>query len=149
MPEWVQVLQALLVPTIAVVGALLAWQQVKIARSKLRHDLFDRRFAVFETARTLLRGIMRDGNASMAELGAYTVGVIDAPFLLDEPTSDYLMEIRRRTIKLQSLKSAYASDAPVDDRKQVIQKAYDEMNWLVAQLDVLPGKFKPFLTLEP
>jgi hypothetical protein len=149
MPEWVQVLQALLVPTIAVVGALLAWQQVKIARSKLRHDLFDRRFAVFEAARTLLRGIMRDGNASMTELGAYIVGVIDAPFLLDESTSDYLMEIRRRTIKLQSLKSAYASDAPVDDRKQVVQKAYDEMNWLVAQLDVLPGKFKPFLTLEP
>jgi len=55
MPERVQVVQALLVPTVAVVGAYIALQQVTIARAKLRHDLFDRRFKVFETARSSSR----------------------------------------------------------------------------------------------
>ena len=48
LPLWVQVLQALLVPVIAAVGAWVALQQMYLARVKLQHDLYDRRYAVFQ-----------------------------------------------------------------------------------------------------
>jgi hypothetical protein len=51
MPFWVQVLQALAVPVIAAAGAWVALQQMHIARVKLQHDLYDRRYAVFEAVR--------------------------------------------------------------------------------------------------
>jgi hypothetical protein len=54
LPLWVQVLQALAVPVIAAVGAWVALQQMHIARTKLQHDLYDRRYAVFQAVRRFL-----------------------------------------------------------------------------------------------
>lgn len=54
LPVWVQVLQALAVPVIAGVGAWIALQQMYLARVKLQHDLFDRRYAVFQAVRRFL-----------------------------------------------------------------------------------------------
>ncbi len=51
LPLWVQVLQALAVPVIAAVSAWVAWQQMHIARTKLQHDRYDRRYAVFQAVR--------------------------------------------------------------------------------------------------
>ncbi len=52
LPAWVQVLllvlQALAVPVIAAAGVWIARQQMHIARVKLQHDLYDRRYAVFQ-----------------------------------------------------------------------------------------------------
>jgi len=147
MPEWVQWLQALSVPTIAAVGALLAWQQVKIARTKLRHDLFDRRFAVFEAARKFLVTVMRNGKISVPDLQSYAVGVIDAQFLLNREVHDYLVEIRKRAATMQGLKDTLEPLPAGDEKARLAGKAGEEIAWLVAQLDVLPEKFKPFLTL--
>jgi hypothetical protein len=149
MPEWVQWLQALTVPTIAGVGAFLAWQQVKIARTKLRHDLFDRRFAVFEAARKFLATLMRNGKMSLSDLGEYSAGVIDAQFLLNEEVHVYLVELRKRAAAMQALKDTAEPLPAGGEKTKLVVRAGEELAWLVAQLDVLPSKFKPFLTLEP
>jgi hypothetical protein len=60
LPPWVQILQALATPVIAIVGAWVALEQMKIARVKLRHDLYDRRYAVFQSARSLLNEVISD-----------------------------------------------------------------------------------------
>ena len=64
LPLWVQYAQALgallLVLVIGVVGAALTRQQVKIAQVSLQHDLYDRRFAVFEATREFLVTILRE-----------------------------------------------------------------------------------------
>ena len=49
LPQWVVILQALLVPAVATVGAVIALQQLHLARVRLQHDLFDRRFAILQT----------------------------------------------------------------------------------------------------
>ena len=49
---WIKALQALAVPVIAAVGASVAIQQMVIARVRLRHDLYDRRYAVFYAVRS-------------------------------------------------------------------------------------------------
>jgi hypothetical protein len=149
MPEWVQWLQALSVPTIAAVGALLAWQQVKIARTKLRHDLFDRRFKVFEAARTFLVTVMRSGKTSVSEFNDYTGGVIDAQFLLSKEVHTYLFEIRKRAAAMQALNDTLEPLPPGAEKAKLAEKAGEHFAWLVEQLDVLPDKFKPFLTLGP
>jgi len=149
LPEWAQWLQALTVPTIAAVGAFLAWQQVKIARTKLRHDLFDRRFAVFEAARKFLATVMSHGKMSVPDFNEYTAGVIDAQFLLNQELHAYLFEIRRRAAAMQALKETLEPLPAGEKKAELAERAGQEFAWLSAQLDVLPRKFKPFLTLEP
>ena len=47
---WLEMSKALLTPTIAVVGTIIALQQWRINRIGLRHDLFDRRLGVLSAA---------------------------------------------------------------------------------------------------
>src|SRR5262249_13041609 len=124
-------------------------QQVKIARTKLRHDLFDRRFAVFEAARKFLATVMRSGKMSVSDLNEYTAGVIDAQFLLNQEVHGYLVEVRKRAVVMQALRDAAEPLSGGAEKAKRAEQAGKEFTWLVEQLDVLPSKFKPFLTLEP
>ena len=67
-------LQALAVIAIPLVGAWLAWQQVQIARVKLQHDLFERRYNVFAAARRLLAQIDTHRRPSDEDLRAFMLG---------------------------------------------------------------------------
>src|ERR1700678_1205156 len=82
--EMLQTLQSIAVIAIPLVGAWLAWQQVEIARVKLRLDLFDKRFAVFDAARRFLLHVFAHGNTTDEALREYTLGTIDAAFLFDD-----------------------------------------------------------------
>jgi hypothetical protein len=76
---------------------------VKIARTKLRHDLFDRRFKAFEAARTFLATAMRSEKTSVSDFNDYTAGVIDAQVLLSKEVRACLFEIRKRAAAMQAL----------------------------------------------
>ena len=76
---------------IPLVGAWLAWQQVQIARVKLQHDLFERRYNVFAAARRLLAQIDTHRRPSDEDLRAFMLGTSDAVFLFDDDLAGYLI----------------------------------------------------------
>jgi len=43
-PHWTNYLAALLTPTVAVLGSIIAYHQWRTAQNKLKFELFDRRF---------------------------------------------------------------------------------------------------------
>jgi hypothetical protein len=144
LPVWVQVLQALAVPVIAVVGAWIALQQMYLARVKLQHDLYDRRFAVYEAARKLLVEIITQGYPSRDQVRLYVIGTADAVFLLNEEVSKYLEEIRARASRLRAIHATLPHE-------QIAMQQQDDalFSWMTEQLPIgLVEKFKPFLTLE-
>ena len=85
--------QVIVTPDLRGGGRRVGQQQVQIARVKLQHELYDRRFAVFDAARKLLLEVITNGDASPSALNAYTIGTTDAIFLLDEKITEYLGEI--------------------------------------------------------
>jgi len=46
---WVDILSALLVPTIAIFGSLIGFQQWRTNTKRLKHELFDRRYEPLST----------------------------------------------------------------------------------------------------
>jgi hypothetical protein len=152
LPLWVQYLQALGAPLLAVViaavGALLAWQQVKLARVRLQHDLYDRRFAVFEAARKLLADVLAQSNATDEQIRSYVIGTAEARFLVNDDISKYLNEIRTRVSRLRAI-NATMSPLPVGDQRTALAQEEERIfAWMMEQVDVLVDKFRPFLTLE-
>jgi hypothetical protein len=152
LPLWVQYLQALGAPllagVIAAVGALLAWQPVKLARVRLQHDLYDRRFAVFEVARKLLADVLAQSNATDEQIRSYVIGTAEARFLVNDDISTYLNEIRTRASRLRAI-NATMSPLPVGDQRTALaQEEKRIFAWMMEQVDVLVEKFRPFLTLE-
>ena len=147
LPLLVQYMQALAIPAVAVVGAWIAWQQMRIAGAKLRHDLYERRFAVFDAARTLLQDIERNGTPSQDALRSYAVGTADAVFLFDNDICKYLEEIRDRTFKLKGDEARADRMPDGHPRARLVDKASDENEWLLSQLAILSERFKPILSL--
>lgn len=58
MPKWVQLLQALLTPAIALAVAAIAFFQWRTAERKRRQDLFDKRFEYFKRAQSWYKEVM-------------------------------------------------------------------------------------------
>src|SRR5262245_41452405 len=104
LPLWIQWLQALAVPVIAAVGAWIALQQM-LARVKLRHDLYERRFAVYQAARKFLAEVLTYAAVADDALRAYVVGTSDSVFLFNDEISTYLEQIRNTAGRLRAVGS--------------------------------------------
>jgi len=147
LPVWLLYLQALALVAIPTVGAWLAWQQVGIARAKLQHDLYDRRYKVFNAVRDLISEVFEEGGASTKSLRAYFLATADAPFLLDDELSRYIDEIRKRVFHLRDIERKQINPPPGSDIDAMIRESDEVFDWLDKQREVLTEKFRPVLQL--
>jgi hypothetical protein len=132
LPVWVQYAQALGAPVLAFViagvGAWVGWQQMRLAQVKLQHDLYDRRFAVFQSARQLLADVVTHGHATDEQIRAYVIGTSDAVFLLDTEVAAYLEKIRSTVLRLNTINKIIN---PLPVCKQRSELADEDANYIV------------------
>jgi hypothetical protein len=148
LPIWFLYIQGIAVVLIPPFGAWIAWQQVRIGRVKLKHDLFDRRLAVYSATRDFLFIIASNKTPTSAEAMEFNRGTVAGDFLFDDELADHLREIRMRTLKMR-VGQASAERKPDGDEKEAVRaKARSHYLWLVDQLNSLSEKFKPFLRLD-
>jgi hypothetical protein len=149
LPPWLQYLQAGAVILIPLIGAWIAWQQVQIARAKLHFDLYEKRFAVFEAARSLIGEAIRSANLTTSSLNAYTLGTADAVFLLSDDVNKYLRDVAKHAVALSTMQYAI-EPLPVGSQQRVdmSEKIGEETLWFNNQLDELIAHFRPFLKLD-
>jgi hypothetical protein len=151
LPTWLVYIQAFAIPFMAVViaatGAWVALQQMHLAHVKLKHDLYDRRFTVFESAYKMLKEIIVRGDASDEAIREFLLGTANAPFLLNDDIVLYLEEIGRYASTIQIINNTLKSS--FDDNKIEMEARLSESQiWVQEQPVVLVKKFIPFLKLE-
>jgi len=147
-PNWTQVFSALLTPTIAIFGSIIAYQQWRTARKKLKFDLFEKRFAVYHAARSFIASVMTSGKAKDEETYKFLSGTREAKWLLNDDIANYFDEdMWKNAVELQTL-GAELEGVPVgEERKKNVQRQSEIKKWIVAQYEVLDDKFSPFLKL--
>jgi hypothetical protein len=142
-------LSALSTPTIAILGALIAYRQWCLAQNKLKLDLFDRRFSVYESARNFLASIMTSGRANEKELLKFLAGTREAKWLLNRQVADYLVkEIYHKALDLQTLESELQGVGLGPERTANVRKQSELKKCLMAQYEVLDQHFSPYLQLS-
>lgn len=147
-PHWTTYLSALLTPTVAVLGSVIAYRQWRLAQNKLKLDLFERRFSVYEAARNLLASIMTSGKAKDEEIFKFMVATREAKWVLDAQVAEYLdKELYHRAIELQCLSSELEGVPVGEERAANVRKQSEIKKWFLAQYDVLDEHFAPFLRL--
>lgn len=147
-PIWTIILSALLVPTVAIIASFIAYQQWRTAQNKLKHDLFDRRFSVYESSRNFLASVMTSGKIKDDELFKFLLGTREAKWLLNEKVAEYLeKDLYRKALDLQCI-DAELEAAPVgEDRTSSVQKRSEIWKWIIHQYPVLDETFSPYLKL--
>ena len=110
LPTWLQYAQALVAPVVTVAGIVIAWGQFSLARMRAQHDLYDRRYKIFEGARRLIIDVMREGRVQNEQIFAYHRETGDSVFLLDAGAVAYLQELEQKAQRLARLAIIVARD---------------------------------------
>jgi hypothetical protein len=95
LPYWMQVLQALAVPTVLLLGAAIALFQWRTAQQKVVLDLFDRRMETYTALRLVVAKVMGSSSAATLEASFEFLQAIDrAEFLFGPEVVAHLTKIR-------------------------------------------------------
>jgi hypothetical protein len=141
----VPVLSALLTPIIAIATAYIAYQQWRTNRNKLKLDLFDRRFAVYDAARNLVRDVLTQTHPSDEQLVTFRAKTSEASFLLNRDIARYLTdEMWEKAAALNRL--WFAMSKLAGSARQENEGQQREIRvWFESQLKVLDARFTKFL----
>jgi hypothetical protein len=148
LPWWMQWAQAIGVGVISGLGAWIALKQSRIATAKLNLDLYDRRFKVFEGARTLVAKILQEGRPASESILQFNIKVADATFLFESDVERYLVALRKKATSLHAKgEQLRAMDEPGERRNQLVDEiASLEMDFSV-EYERMVAVFKPYLNL--
>src|SRR5207248_6642929 len=126
----------------------IAWQQWQIARNKLRLDLFDRRYKVYDATRKFLGTILREATFADAQLFEFSGGTSDAEFLFEPDVVAYLTQIRNRAIDMRAHQHTFAPMPVGEERSRHVHAEHDELLWLTHQLTDMTKVFSPYLSFS-
>jgi hypothetical protein len=124
--------------------------QARLATVRLKHDLFDRRYEIYEVVFVFLIEIIKTRNITEGGMSTFVRGTQKAVFLYDQETVDYFENLRKQAVALQG-QNALLSDQhnPVGpDRSKAAARAEDLFTWFNDQLTVLVERMKPFMVLD-
>jgi hypothetical protein len=125
--------------------AIVAWLQWWVALNKLRLDLFDRRYKVYDATRKFLSVIFREATFTDSQLFEFYAGVSDAGFLFGDDVVKYLEEIRTRAIRMLTAQHIFEPLPVGEERTRHVNMASDQLKWLTDQLTEMANVFAPYL----
>jgi hypothetical protein len=136
-----------LILTAAVTG-YIAWQQWQTARNKLRLDLFDRRFPVFEAAMKLVWIAVTKGNVPDEARREFMVATKGVQFLFDQELQDHCDALAAEALNVR-VGSEKIESLPVGEERAKSEGARaDRITWFNDQVDEIPKRFAPFLKIH-
>jgi hypothetical protein len=145
MTIWLAALAQLGTLIIGVAVVVIAWQQRQIARNKLRLDLFDRRYKIYDATRKFLGTILREATFTDAELFEFYAGTSDTEFLFGSDIVDYLEQIRKRALDMRLHQELFEPMPVGDERSRHVQANHDELLWLTHQTKDITKVFLPYI----
>jgi hypothetical protein len=147
--DWIDVLQALLTPTIALIAVGIGYAQWWIARNKLKLDLFDRRWAVYIATREMLSEMFTHGKTSAEAEQRFLQGIRGASWLFDARVDAYLRsEVWAKVALLNAANSMLEPTAPPQGREDAAKKKFEIMRWVSEQDVAVDALFDRFLRMD-
>ena len=142
-------LSALLVPTIAILGSVIGFQQWRTNTKRLKHELFDRRYEQFVAVREFLGSIMTSGKSKPEEQFKYLTGTRGMRFVFDKDIAEYIeKEIWHLAIELECLSSELEGVPVGEERSKNVHRQAKIKKLLYKELGSLEDKFAKYLQLQ-
>lgn len=146
---------------------VVAWRQWLISKDKLRLDLFEKRYKVYQGAQAYIASIARTTQVEFEAQKTFWHDTIDSPFLFGDDVHAYLKLINERAGKLHTtnrqLHRAFLPPGTVEldlegpppeltgqQRQQLLDDQLELNVWFEKQLHLegLPAKFSPYLKFQ-
>ena len=125
--------------------AVFAGLQWRLARTKLRLDLFDRRYKVYDAAKKLLTLVLREAKLNLSDLTEFNIAVADAEFLFESDVLNYLKGLRKSAIHLNTTQKLLSRPQTDDQLKKTAEAEEKDLTDLTNQLAQLTKAFRRYL----
>ena len=89
----IDILTALLTPTVAILGVYIAIQQYRLAKEKHRIEIYDRRMKIYSATLELIRNTFRNSDISEDMYYKFEEGIAEAEFLFGKEVVALLEDI--------------------------------------------------------
>src|SRR5690606_21890892 len=141
----IEVLSALLTPTVAVTTVLLTYRQYRIGRLMAKQALYSKRLECYSAAASFASELVLNGRASAETNRQFRAAALEAPFLLGNDVVELLQEILRRGTDMHVCESMI-SQYP-DNATGYNHTIRDHQQWLTMAESRLLKAFQPYLSL--
>jgi len=133
MRYYIEILAALLTPTIAVITTYIAVRQYRSNRLKQRLELYDRRLAVYNATMKFIRIAAYHNKIEDKDVDEFLVATEAATFLFGRDVNNYLTTVYARATHLQSLRNVNPHDIPIEMAKKRMRDMNERQDWLSDQ----------------
>lgn len=99
----IDLFSGLLTPTIAVLAAYIAWQQWRTNNLRLKHELFNRRYELYEMITFFISGILTRGSVQPNSDTQFLRDTKTAVFLFNKRIQEFIQEIYQKAVTLDTL----------------------------------------------
>lgn len=144
---FIDTFSALLVPTIAVVALFVGIAQALINRARLKHELFDRRYSIFEATNKLIIHAINEDEINYDQLQEFYNDTRGARFLFNhEFEKNYLNKISKQVLDLRALQKKLRRRDVADN--ELIDQITDAEDELTNELEKIDDAFEPYLGIN-
>jgi hypothetical protein len=141
--DWIDILQALLTPTLAFFGLLIAVLQWRINAQRIKHERFPQRFAIVESLRHFMQSIIKNGRVIEKDRLRFLSETAGSRFIFDKDISQYLTKVHDSAVDLETSRQELSA-APQEEKKALIQQQSKVKHWVIAQLRSLEDTFSKY-----
>ena len=141
--DWIDYLQALLTPAIALLGILIAWLQWRINHNRLKLERFKDRFDRFEATRKFFQSIIQQGGVVEKERLAFLSATVGSRFVFDDKIADFLDELHDKAVDLQT-GNEESRHGPKGTRADKTKELSNLKKWFIAELRGLEKRFAKY-----
>lgn len=151
--DWIDIFQALLTPAIALLVAYIAYQQWCINKNRLKHELFDRRYHMFELVRDFIGKITSYSRIDEQDRLKFYRATRGSRFIFDEKIAKYIEDINQGAVSIvmlyndiQLLEAAIAQGIDKEEEKdRTVRKLHDTIDSFPKRLDEIEAYFEKYL----
>lgn len=146
--SWVDLLSALLTPTIAVAVMLIAYLQWRTNYIRLKHELFDRRYEIFNVAVKFVLETSVDEIYRGRELINFLEGTSGAAFIFNSELGDLLIAIFEHAQKLGGANEEIVSERDAEKLRSLEASRDEHFNFIKSQEKAIRSIAEPYLSLS-
>lgn len=133
---------------VATIAVYIAWQQYKTARNKLKLDLFDRRFRVYQAQQLFAYSCAKIQSLDQDSYDKLQALLPDAVFLFDADICDYLKELQMHASRLQLLRMQIGSAETQEQRGVFVDQQTPILQWVINESIHSEQRFLRYLSFK-
>jgi hypothetical protein len=148
LPYWVQLLQALSTPAIALLAIVIGYAQWRTAHQRAVVDLFEKRMKIYEDIRNVIGEVARAGSVTNENINAYFRAIDQTDILFGPEVTAYL-DVLRRTLSGHHLaEQQIAHPRSEKERHEAIDRQSRAFERVTAFYTDFPKLIKPYVQMH-